>query len=88
MQSETVTSLPQHAVRAASMSALMAVAQPVSSAEELLKRLQTESIAATANTSNGHGQHSGSHDISALASFKANHAGGSLTSTLFLLPSC
>lgn len=88
MQSGTIKSLPQHAVRAASMSALMAVAQPVSSAEELLKRLQSESIAATANISNGHEQHSGSHDISALISFKANHAGGSLTSTWFLLPIC
>ena len=75
IQSETITKLPQDA-GSASMSALLAVAQPVSSADELLKRLQSGSIAATATTSNGHEQHSGNNVILALNSFKANHTGG------------
>lgn len=92
MQAEPVISRPQDAARAASMSALLAVAQPVSSAEELLQRLQYGSIAATANTSNGDAQHSGNSVVPALTSSPANDTGGSpdiearIAATRFALP--
>lgn len=73
MQAEPVAIWPQDAACAASMSALLAVAQPVSSAEELLQRLQYGRIAVTA--SNGDEQHSDNSLVPALTSYKANHTG-------------
>lgn len=77
LQAQTITSLLQDASRAASMSKLVAIASPVSSAEHLLQRLRSGGVGARVNASNGHEQFCGKYVIPALTSSRPCHTGGS-----------
>lgn len=78
LQTQTFTSLLQDASGAASMSKLVAIASPVSSAEHLLQRLRSEGAGATVNASTGHEQSCGKYVLPALTSCRPCHTGGSL----------
>lgn len=78
LQAQTNTSLLQSTSCAASMSKLVAVASPISSAEHLLQRLRFGGVGARLNASNGHEQSCVKYVIPALTSCGPCHTGGSL----------
>lgn len=74
VEAQSTTTVKQHATHAASMSALMAAAKPISSAEHLLQKLQRRS---TPTTITSEQESSGNHETSALTTCNLLDTGGS-----------
>lgn len=74
-KAQSITTLGEQATQAASMSALLAHAEPISSVEHLLQRLQTRSTPPA--TVSSEQESSGNHGTSALSSCNLLDTGGS-----------
>ncbi|KAL3150964.1 hypothetical protein ABBQ32_000707 [Trebouxia sp. C0010 RCD-2024] len=85
VEAQSTTTVKQHATHAASMSALMAAAKPISSAEHLLQKLQRRS---TPTTITSEQESSGNHETSALTTCNLLDTGAAARLVDTSLPGC